>query len=449
MVLAVTILLSVPVFALPAAGYVNPYSDVPETCWSYPYISKLNELGIFPDKDVLNRTEAENRGNFVSYLYGMYLALGGQKSFFARTQFTDVAEDDPNRTAIVWAERNGIVNGISETLFAPNNHITRQDACVMMMRFVRYAQLRLGQSVDAAQFVDSLRVRDYARSDVVACQMAAVINGYTDGFFRPTGLITREECAAIVWRLMEASKRNGRAISLQEGAYDALYENFLPMPSPLVPLCESVDLSYFDDVVFIGDSVSQTLEFYSAATGALGGAKFLCAGSLSATNALFPVTDISMHPYWQGEKMLVEDGVAATGASKVYIMLGINSMANGVDSATSDLVRLIDKILTKAPGVQIIIQSVTPMSETSTIISDRLNNDVIDQYNARMLSICEERGWYFINVAEVMRDEDGWLVSRYCSDNYNMGIHFSFEAAAVWVEYLQTHVPERLIPEER
>ena len=74
---------------------------------------------------------------------------------------------------------------------------------------------------------------------------------------------------------------------------------------------------------------------------------------------------------------------------------------------------------------------------------------MINQYNERMLSICEEHGWYFINVAEVMRDEEGWLKSNYCSDNGSMGIHFSYEAAAVWVEYLKTHVPQALIPEER
>ena len=88
----------------------------------------------------------------------------------------------------------------------------------MMMRFARYANLRLGLLVDAEQFRDSLLISDYARSDVAACQMAGIINGYEDRFFRPEGRITREECAALVSRLIRAMAQQGKAVSLEEGA---------------------------------------------------------------------------------------------------------------------------------------------------------------------------------------------------------------------------------------
>ena len=61
-----------------------------------------------------------------------------------------------------------------------------------------------------------------------------------------------------------------------------------------------------------------------------------------------------------------------------------------------------------------------------------------------MQSICEERGWYFINVAESVKDQNGYLASAYCSDNNSMGIHFTNAACQVWVDYLKTHAPAAL-----
>ena len=84
------------------------------------------------------------------------------------------------------------------------------------------------------------------------------------------------------------------------------------------------------------------------------------------------------------------------------------------------------------------------MAASSTIITDSLNNTKIQEYNDKMKSICEERGWFFVNVAEALRDKDGYLPGVYCSDNNAMGIHFTYDGCKVWVDYLKTHAPEAL-----
>lgn len=252
----------------------------------------------------------------------------------------------------------------------------------------------------------------------------------------------------MLWRLLDSVRNRPAAsaitVDTAAGAYDSLYDNFAPVPDPLVPESAPVELSYFDHVAIVGDSVSVMLQYYCASSKALGNATFLCAGSLSATNALFGVGSESVHPFYQGKKVLVEDGVAACGADVAYIMLGINNIAYGIDKATEDMVLLIDRILQKSPNVEIVIESVTPMASSSTIISYSLNNEKIKEYNQRMKDICLERGWHFVNVAEAFTDENGFLPPVYCSDNYGMGIHFTAEAAAKWTEYLISHVPEEL-----
>ena len=67
------------------------------------------------------------------------------------------------------------------------------------------------------------------------------------------------------------------------------------------------------------------------------------------------------------------------------------------------MVTVLTNITQRNPKAQIIIQSVTPMADSSTSYSDKLNNDTINAYNQRMQELCEEHRWYYLNVAEVFR----------------------------------------------
>lgn len=203
-----------------------------------------------------------------------------------------------------------------------------------------------------------------------------------------------------------------------------------------------VDANYFNDAAFVGDSVSLKLNYYCATTGDLGKAQFFTSGSLGAGNALWEVSDESVHPSYQGEKMLIEDCLAASGASKVYIMLGMNDIGlYGVDDTVANYETLMDRILAKCPDIQIIIQSMTPMTETSNILGDTLNNQSIKEYNGKLKTLAEERGWGFVDVASVMYDESGsQLNAEYCSDPVDMGVHFTEAGCAAWIDYLKTHI---------
>lgn len=201
-----------------------------------------------------------------------------------------------------------------------------------------------------------------------------------------------------------------------------------------------VDPSYFSDAVFIGDSVSLKLEYYDSAYSTLGGAKYLASGSLGSGNALWEISSDSVHPSYQGNKVYIEDGVAAIGAKKVYIMLGMNDIGvYGIDGSIENYKTLVSKILAKSPEAKIYAQSVTPMTATSSIAGSSLNNQKIVEYNQKLLSTCEENNWYFVDVASVMHDENGYLKTEYCSEPTGMGIHFTETGCKAWVDYLYTH----------
>lgn len=208
----------------------------------------------------------------------------------------------------------------------------------------------------------------------------------------------------------------------------------------LLAVCDSADWSWFDDAVFIGDSVSYRLQNYVVAQrksdpGFFGGAQFLTSVSLGSGNALWEVSDKSVHPTYQGEKMRLEKSVPLTGAKKVYMMLGMNDIAvYGIDGAVKNYGKLMDLILENAPGVEFYIQSATPICQGRERGS--LNNENLARYNAALEKMCQERGIRFVDVAQAMRDADGCLPREYCSDPDDMGIHVTGLACRVWLGYL-------------
>ncbi len=220
----------------------------------------------------------------------------------------------------------------------------------------------------------------------------------------------------------------------------------LPVAEAAFGIQESapVEHSYFDDTVFIGDSISLKLYYYVKAQrqtdkSFLGEAQFLVAGSLGSGNALWDVSAESVHPSYKGTKMRLEDSVAKMGAKKIYIMLGINDVSMyGIDGAVENMKTLIEGILEKSPEAEIFVQSATPRIAAMT---SNPTNRMLFEYDLKLYEMCVEQGWYFVDVASVMRDEKGNLPDAYCSDAPTMGMHFTDTACQVWVDYLLTHTP--------
>ena len=424
----------------------NPYIDVTQDMWSYQYITELNKMGVLPSSEKFQREAEETRGNLVQYLYnmdqGVFKRREKKDPVRQAPNFSDVTKDSPYYDAVCWAYECGLTGGTSETTFSPDGTLSREQVCTILARFADYEQIPLLKIIEPEQFKDSLNIQEYARSGVTACQMAGIVKGYDNNFFYPQNTMTREECAAVVYRVMIAAEmevpEGSTLVDLSEGAYDSLYDNYQDITfTALVPESEEGPASFFDQAVFIGDSISMTLEAYCNASGALGKAQFLCAGSMSPTNMLTGKGS--------GQKPAIEESVAATGAKVVYVMLGMDNIAYGIERATNDYLTILNNIQTRNPDVQIVIQSVTPMTDSSKSYSEKLNNNQINAFNETMKNYCQENRWYYINVAEAFKDEQGFLKKEYCSDYGSMGMHFTYDGAKVWVQYLKTHIPQDLL----
>lgn len=445
----------------------NPYIDVTQDLWSYQYITELNRAGVLPDSEKFQGDQPETRGNLALYLYNMDNGIfkdrqkarkkkekkekreKKQRDTVFTLPFTDVPEDAVYYDAVCWAYENDLMGGIDETTFGPENILTRQQVCTILARFAALEEIAMAKVVEPDQFEDSLYIQEYARSGVTACQMAGVVKGYDDGFFYPDNTMTRAECSAVLYRVMIAAEtelpEGSETVDMTPGAYDSLYDNYHDITfTALIPESEEGPVTFFDQAVFIGDSISMTLEAYCGASGALGEAKFLCAGSMSPTNMLTGQI-LPEYPKGSGQKPAIEESVAATGAKVVYVMLGMDNIAYGIERSTNDYMTILNNIQTRNPGVQIIVQSVTPMADKSKSYSEKLNNEKINAFNQKMQEYCQENRWYYLNVAEAFRDEQGFLKKEYCSDYGKMGMHFTYDGAKIWVQYLKTHIPQKLL----
>ncbi len=198
----------------------------------------------------------------------------------------------------------------------------------------------------------------------------------------------------------------------------------LPDPNaPAVTPPADISGTSFDDCVFLGDSVSDMLEIYNKRTGIFGKATFLTETSY----ALYSYTGGKGVTY-NGMTMMPEDAIKASGKTRVFIMLGTNDLVWNTPAKTvSRYSTLVANIKAKCPGVQIIIQSQTPVYGSGR--GNSLTNPNVNEYNRLLREFAAANGCHFVDVATPLKDANGSLAARYTSDNY---VHINGDACLVW-----------------
>ena len=190
--------------------------------------------------------------------------------------------------------------------------------------------------------------------------------------------------------------------------------------------------AFFNESAFIGDSVTLKLRNYNTSKGVLGSTTFLCQGSYSDAHAV----NNTMYMNYQGSETTPQDALAACGAKRVFILLGMNDIAlHGIDKTMENWATLISNIRGKCPNIEIYIQSGTPIYLSGEIGS--LNNANMDKYNVRLQAFAAENGCTYVDVNTPFKNSSGGLAGAYCSDEY---VHFTDAACQLWVKILMEYV---------
>ena len=175
------------------------YNDVNENHWAFESILHLSEKGIL--NGMGDGSFAPNntvtREQFVKIIVEAF----GIEDADIKNKFTDVENGRWSQDYIAIASGAGVVSGVGEGMFAPENPVTRQDAAVMLKRVCDKYQVKL-ESAEKA-FADEDRVASYAIDSVKALSGAGIINGFEDGTFRPADTLTRAQAAKLIYGLIK------------------------------------------------------------------------------------------------------------------------------------------------------------------------------------------------------------------------------------------------------
>lgn len=117
--------------------------------------------------------------------------------------FEDVDEAAYYGEAIRWAASQKIVNGYSDTEFAPDKLITREEMAAIINRYAEYNGMEIVQKGDLSQFTDAAQISEWATANVRWAVGNGILSGRGDGTLDPKGNTTRAETAAILHRLIE------------------------------------------------------------------------------------------------------------------------------------------------------------------------------------------------------------------------------------------------------
>lgn len=202
---------------------------------------------------------------------------------------------------------------------------------------------------------------------------------------------------------------------------------------------EYMSRSYFDDAVFVGDSITHGLAFY----GLLDSQQVVAGESVNLETALYKT------PYTnsEGQAVSVFDAVKAQSPKKIYVMLGTNGIEwTDKEKLASMYESLIVKLKEAVPDAIIYIQSVLPVTkELNDNVNRDLTNEKINAFNDLLLELAQKEQVYYLNVAEDFRDSQGNLPEEASPVD---GIHFTVAYYQKWIEYLRYHTVEGMsVPE--
>ena len=125
--------------------------------------------------------------------------LEGKPQVQGDLDFTDVAEGKWYYTAILWANQEGVVDGMSPDTFAPNEDISRQDLALMLYRYAGEPETQ----GSLEKFQDAGKVGNWAKEAITWAVEEGIIDGMTPTTLEPTGTATRAQAAAMLQRFLE------------------------------------------------------------------------------------------------------------------------------------------------------------------------------------------------------------------------------------------------------
>ena len=199
------------------------------------------------------------------------------------------------------------------------------------------------------------------------------------------------------------------------------------------PSCGQVDLSYFSDAAFLGDSLTVGFSDYQIN---LGGA-LICGYTGVGPEAIVNRTAVKSPT--RGEEVAL-DVLAAAQPKKLYILLGTNTLTTlgAADRFLAYYGQMLDVLRqTLGEDCVIYVQSVPPVRPEAAAEKPGLASDVIKGVNEQLAQLAADKGCVYLDLWETLADGEGNLKEMIAAPD---GVHLSAgNGYGAWVTYLRNH----------
>ena len=176
----------------------NSFTDMENAAWAKEAVDVLCKKGIV--SGISETSFAPNSPVTREQFVKLVVSAAEVMDDGAESDFADADKNAWYYRYLSSGVKAGIVSGISETEFGIGQEITRQDAAVILYRAAKIAGLDL-KTKEKQNFSDADQIAEYAKEAVETLSSCGVINGMGNGEFAPNSTCTRAQAAQIIYRL--------------------------------------------------------------------------------------------------------------------------------------------------------------------------------------------------------------------------------------------------------
>ena len=196
--LLAVIMIAAAVAAAVPAGAASGFSDVEDGRWSAASIKYAVASGYMQG---VGGDRFDPEGSLTRAMAAAVLwRREGEPEPAEESGFVDVPSDEWYADAVAWAREVGVVKGLTETTFGPDEPVTREQLAAMFFRYSSRAPVSVPERADLSPFGDSEAVSAWATEPLGWAVEAGLIKGTDEGRLAPDGFATREQFSAIIER---------------------------------------------------------------------------------------------------------------------------------------------------------------------------------------------------------------------------------------------------------
>ena len=176
------------------------FTDIADVSWAVEAINALADKGFVSGRSetIFAPNDNVTRAEFAKMLYGAFDLANAAKGD-KEASFTDVNASDWYYDFVMTCAQDGIITGYDNGAFGANDLVTRQDMAVMIMRAVEYTGKTVEEVNAAVTFDDAADIASYAADAVASLQKGGIINGMTETTFAPLANATRAQAAKMLY----------------------------------------------------------------------------------------------------------------------------------------------------------------------------------------------------------------------------------------------------------